>query len=173
MTKYNIPPEALYDADDDDDKRRYDADDDDDKRRIVVLDKHALPRRKDDRNDSRLMKAAEATGPMLALAHLISKIFSLGAPTHIRATGEDTSLDVQREYNRATGQPELRVDINAPRQQRTELEKLREPGPTLERREETDPQAEESPQENRRKSFWLDEAEEPPQKNKRKSFWLD
>ena len=166
MADYEIPPEALGNTDDDDmetveltmeDVRKtLDAQD----RRTVILDKHALPRRQADRNDPRLMKAARATGPVVALSHRIASIFNLGAPIHIRATGSEDSLDIRREYNRTTGQPELRVDVNAPPTKLTRLEKLRsEQGPTLERRKEIDPKAEESQQKsrkNRRKSFWLD-----------------
>ena len=167
MTRYNIPPEALGNTDDDDmetveltmeDVRKtLDAQD----RCTFTLDKHALPRRQADRNSPKLMKAAQVTGPLVALGHVLSKLANLGAPTHIRATGREDSIDVRREYNRTTGQPELRVDVNAPPTKLTRLEKLRsEQGLTLERRKEIDPEAEKSQQQsrdNRRKPFWLDE----------------
>jgi hypothetical protein len=165
MADYEIPPEALGNTDDDmetvelttEDIRKTLAAQG---RRTVVLDKHGLPRRVADLGDPQLMKAAKATGPVMALAHRIGSIFNLGAPTHIRATGSEDSIDVRREYNRTTGKPELRVDVNAPPTKLTRLEKLRgDQGPDLERRKEIDPKAEASQQksrENRRKPFWLD-----------------
>lgn len=173
MTDYNVPPEALGDIDDDDDMvtqeipiedvRRYLADT---KPQSIYLDKHGLPRRAVDRNDPHLMEATKSVGKLIGVSHLLSKMIKgEPTPTSIRATGGDMSdpkdsLDITRTYNPTSAKPEIKVDIDQPRQPKTRWEKLRstDQKSSLERRREVDPEAEASQaktiEEKRTKKWW-------------------
>jgi hypothetical protein len=167
MADYEIPPEALGD---DDDMETEEISIDDIRKHLadtpptsVYLDRAGSPRRAEDRHNAHLMDAATAATKLIGLSHLLPKLLPkekhLGGqvPTRIRATrgdmaNPDASLDITRVYNPTTGKPEIKADINQPRPTQTRWEKLRAPAdtPSLERRKDIDPKAEESQTKTRR-----------------------